>query len=161
MRSIPAQLQRIACGVLVPALLVWFVAGAGCLGCCTEDVKATGRQDKASIFSAEVVDALETASCPAGEDHCRKANGKVSSPVYNNCCDADKHLNGRMSCCAPSGRAADLVRKPGTVPERTDSTAVNDEQRGLQLVTRMGSYSFPAGVYDRSRIYLRDCVFLI
>lgn len=161
MRSLPAQLQRIACGVLVPALLVWFVVGAGCLSCCTEDVKATGRQDKASIFSAELVDALETASRSAGEDHCRKANGKVSSLIYNNCCGADKHLNGRMSCCTTSGQAADRVRKPGTVPESTDSTAVNDEQSWLQLVTRMGAPSSLARFYDRSRTYLRDCVFLI
>jgi len=161
MRSIPAQLQRIACGVLVPALLVWFVVVAGCQSCCTEDVKAAGRQDKASIFSAEVVEALETASCSAGEDHCRKANGTVSSLIYNNCCDADNHLKGRMSCCTPSGQAADRARKPGTVTERTDSTAVNDEQSGLQLATRMGSPSSLARVYDRSRTYLRDCVFLI
>lgn len=156
MHSIAARFQRIACRVLVPALLLWF-GGICFMDCCTGGKAfSAGHYLEAAEQSGVAAAALEEGEAA----HCNRASQMASAFGPANSCH--KQFKGAMPCCSPAGQSADFARKSRIVPESRQSLrAENEVARVPQLNAPVQPSLSTTRIRNRSGTYLRDCVFLI
>jgi hypothetical protein len=161
MRSIPAQLEKLACRVLVPALLLWF-SSASLLSCCARDALASAYRPQTAQSSASVIEDSEAAHCADMQEHCSKAEQKAPVLSIVNLCNAHRQSSGPMPCCSPASQSADRARKSRIAPEaRAETIDIQDRWGSPQAIARPRPNAFTIPVRDRSGTYLRDCLFLI
>lgn len=163
MRPTPEKFKRIACRLLVPALLLW-LGGTGFLHCCAHDAAAPVeiRREAVNYLDALLIEGEVAAHCAveAGEGCCPQADSKISAQDSANFCRAP--LEGGVPCCSALKRGADRARKPFDTTRERETCPAADANPFLPQSKALGSlFASNALVHDRSGTYLRDCVFLI